>query len=128
MRLHHYKSLISLPTRVRLRDKGVQCPTQCVTCTSDIEDLAHLIFECPFATRVWNMTGFWHTIHDALGTTASTIKDIFLLVEILTIEQRQIFAATLWSLWKHRNLKVWEMSQMNRKTIQYGFSFEAFCF
>jgi len=54
------------------------------------------------------MTGFWHTIHDALGTTASVVEDIFLLVEILTIEQRKIFAATLWSLWKHRNLKVWE--------------------
>ena len=46
-----------LPTRVRLLDKGVQCPTPCVSCDSNHEDLAHIFFECPFAVRVWSMVG-----------------------------------------------------------------------
>jgi hypothetical protein len=29
-----------LPTRIRLHDKGVQCPTQCVSCVSPHEDMA----------------------------------------------------------------------------------------
>ena len=45
-----------LPTRVRLLDKGVQCPTHCVSCNSNHEDLAHLIFYCPFVVQVWHMT------------------------------------------------------------------------
>ena len=38
-----------LLTRVRLQDKGVQCPTDCVSCTHVHEDLAHVFFDCPFA-------------------------------------------------------------------------------
>jgi len=41
-----------LPTRVRLLDKGVQCPTQCVSCDSNHEDLAHIFFKCPFVVQV----------------------------------------------------------------------------
>ena len=44
-----------LPTRVRLLDKGVHCTTQCVSCDSNHEDLAHVFFECPFAVQVWSM-------------------------------------------------------------------------
>ena len=38
-----------LLTRVRLQDKGVQCPTDCVSCTHVHEDLVHVFFDCPFA-------------------------------------------------------------------------------
>jgi len=40
-----------LPTRIRLQDKGVPCPTNCASCDSDSEDLNHLLFECPFLSR-----------------------------------------------------------------------------
>ena len=46
-----------LPTRARLIDKGVKCPTQFVSYDSNHEDLAHIFFECPFAVRVWSMVG-----------------------------------------------------------------------
>jgi hypothetical protein len=39
-----------LPTRVRLQDKGVQCPVNCVGCNDEAEDLA---FWCPFSIQVW---------------------------------------------------------------------------
>lgn len=41
-----------LPTRVRHFDKGVQCPTNCVSCPSNHEDMSHIFFECPFAIHV----------------------------------------------------------------------------
>jgi hypothetical protein len=32
----------------------------------------------------------------------------FMLTKILPTDQKQVFAAMVWSIWKHRNLKVWE--------------------
>jgi len=54
------------------------------------------------------MTGVCPTIQNAVLTTSSTAEATFFLLETLTIEQRKIFAATLWSLWKYRNSNVWE--------------------
>jgi len=41
-----------LPTRVRLLDKGVVCPTNCASCDSTHEDLLHVFFDCLFAIQV----------------------------------------------------------------------------
>jgi len=41
-----------LPTKVRLQDKGVQCPISCVSCDGLHEDLSHICFECPFTVQV----------------------------------------------------------------------------
>lgn len=54
-----------LPTRVRLQDKGVSCPTNCASCDSDYEDLNHLLFECPFSIQVWNAAGVWNDVQQA---------------------------------------------------------------
>ena len=64
-----------LPTRVRLYDKGVYCPTQCVICSSNHEDLAHLIFYCSFVVQIWHMTGIWGDIvlYGALGSTKEDV-------------------------------------------------------
>jgi len=97
-----------LPTRVRLLDKGVNCPTNCASCDSAHEDLAHVFFVCPFATQVWNRTGLWGSIHHALSTTSSATDAIFSLLQVLSVDLLQRFATVLWSIWKHRNLKVWD--------------------
>jgi len=95
-----------LPTRIHLQDKGVSCPTQCVSCTSEHEDLNHIFFECPFAIQVWNAAGLWFDVQHAaiLNDTAA----IFYLLEHCPIDFKQRLTALCWSLWKHRNLKVWE--------------------
>ena len=93
-----------LPTRVRLLDKGVQCPTNCVSCPSHHEDLAHVFFNCPFVVKVWQMTGLWGAIQHALSYTTSATDTIFLL----SIEFNQQLSSTFWSIWKHRNLRVWD--------------------
>ena len=97
-----------LPTRVRLLDKGVVCPTTCVSCESSHEDLLHVFFECPFTIQVWNTTGLWGSIQHTLSQTASPTEAIFYLLENLSVELSQRMSTVMWSIWKHRNLRVWD--------------------
>ncbi|MCI04392.1 polynucleotidyl transferase ribonuclease H fold, partial [Trifolium medium] len=68
-----------LPTRVRLQDKGV-----------------------------WRMAGLWDEEQAAVTSTNSAIDAIFSLLHDLSSELNQRMAAILWSVWKHRNLKLWQ--------------------
>lgn len=54
-----------LPMRIRLYYKGVQCPTQCVSCESSHEDMTHLFFACPFDIQVWSLSGLWSDVSAA---------------------------------------------------------------
>ena len=97
-----------LPTRVRLLDKGVVCPTTCVSCESSHEDLLHVFFECPFTIQVWNTTGLWGSVQHALTQAASPTEAIFHLLENLSADLSQRMSTVMWSIWKHRNLRVWD--------------------
>jgi hypothetical protein len=97
-----------LPTRVRLLDKGVVCPTNCASYTSNHEDHMHVFFYCPFAIQVWNRTGLWGFVQHALSNTASATNAIFSLLENLSVELTQRLSTVIWSIWKHRNLRVWD--------------------
>lgn len=70
--------------------------------------MVHLFFACPFAIQVWRLSGLWFDVSAANSNADSDIGTVFALLDMLTTEHRVVFAATLWSLWKHRNLKVWE--------------------
>jgi len=96
-----------LPTRVRLLDNSVTCPTNCARCDSTHEDLLHVVFACPFALQVWNRTSLWGSVQHAISTTDSATEAIFYLLENLSVELTQRLASAIWSIWKHRNLKVW---------------------
>jgi hypothetical protein len=72
-----------LPTRVRLQDKGVSCPTNCANCNYDSEDLNHLLFECPFAIQVWNDAGVWNDVQQAAIYTDTTANSIFHILQNL---------------------------------------------
>jgi len=78
-----------LSTHIRLQDKGVQCSTNCVSCNSNHEDLTHIIFECPFAMQVWQMTGIWSEVNYVFLVTNSGIDVIFSLLQNLSHEHAQ---------------------------------------
>ncbi|MCH95979.1 pentatricopeptide repeat-containing protein, partial [Trifolium medium] len=40
------------PTRAYLRDKGVQCPPNCVVCDDNYEDTIHILFMCPLSIQL----------------------------------------------------------------------------
>lgn len=42
-----------LPTRVRLQDKGVQCPATCILCSIELEQAWHLFFPCELNVPCW---------------------------------------------------------------------------
>ena len=97
-----------LPTRVRLQDKGVQCPMSCVICNDPAENLDHICFLCPFSMQVWQRIGLWNSIQQAYSNVSSAEDVIFELMRRLSPELSQRLAVILWSLWKHRNLKLWQ--------------------
>jgi hypothetical protein len=84
-----------LATRIRLHDKGVHFPTQCVSCVSPHEDTAHLFFAFPFAIQVCCQSRLWSQIHYTSLVVASAVDTIFALIEALPAEQKQLFAAIL---------------------------------
>ncbi|XP_024634419.1 uncharacterized protein [Medicago truncatula] len=77
--------------------KGVNCPTSFAICDICDEDAKHLFFECSKSVVCWQQVGLWHTIQQVRLPTSSCAD----------IPQQQLFAVILWSLWKHRNNKVW---------------------
>jgi hypothetical protein len=96
-----------LPTRIRLQDKRVHCPTNCVSCDSAYEDMVHVMFICPFTVHAWNMTGLAQEVTAVVQTADTTAAIVFHLLSVLSADHKQRMAAVFWSLWKHQNLKVW---------------------
>jgi hypothetical protein len=82
-----------LPSRVRLLDKDVQCPTQCISCDSNHEDLAHVFFEFPFAVQVCSMAGLWQEIQVVVASSPSAIEVVFALLHSLSATLSQRLAA-----------------------------------
>jgi hypothetical protein len=70
-----------LPTRVRLQDKGVSCPTNCASCSYEYEDLNHLLFECPLAIQVWMSAGMWQDVQNATMNSDSAVNTVFYLLQ-----------------------------------------------
>jgi len=58
--------------------------------------------------QVWCKIGLWNAVHEAFLEKNSEVDAIFELLHQLSQELGQRFAAVLWSLWKHRNLKLWQ--------------------
>jgi hypothetical protein len=52
--------------------------------------------------------GLWNSIQQTYLNSESVAECIFTLLQHFDIANSQHFTATLWSLWKHRNLKLWQ--------------------
>lgn len=57
---------------------------------------------------VWNKAGLWGSIQHALSNTPSSTTVMFSLLENLSVKLSQRLTTVMWSIWKHRNLRVWE--------------------
>ncbi|WJX13206.1 hypothetical protein P8452_03622 [Trifolium repens] len=96
-----------LPTRVRLRDKGVDCVQVCALCNIDNEDSEHVFFKCPSSQNVWNMAGFLQVVTNAINNSTNIQSIMFQILQQLSKDDTAVFACTLWSIWKQRNNKIW---------------------
>jgi ribonuclease HI len=99
-----------LPTRDNLSKRGVPCSESCVSCDLLAESHMHIFFVCYKAMACWNLLGIGDIIQELLYSANSFQHMLFDLFSKLHDQQKQLAAMTLWSLWKSRNLLLWDDS------------------
>jgi hypothetical protein len=68
---------------------------------------------------VWNRTGLWGSVQHALSNTSLATNVIFSLLEHLSSELSQRLSTVIWSIWKHRNLRVWDdVTETNATVVE----------
>jgi hypothetical protein len=74
------------------------------------------MFLCPKASQVWQAAHLWGFVHQAVVECASVDGIVFQLLQKVPASQCSLLAMLLWSLWKRRNLKLWQ--QHDESTAQ----------
>ncbi|GAU26279.1 hypothetical protein TSUD_224710 [Trifolium subterraneum] len=82
-----------LPTRTRLRERYVPCPSECPLCLNDMEDDWHVFFGCSDSRQVWNEAG--KETKEIAGTVA----------------------AIAWCIWHNRNNWLWNGTKDSAKGV-----------
>lgn len=95
-----------LPTRMRLHDKGVQCPSTCVLCSHELEEAWHLFFTCKSNIPCCQQSGLWQYIDPLLETAESFPELFFSDISNLNEHRQENVAMLLWRIWKRRNNKL----------------------
>jgi hypothetical protein len=96
-----------LPTRVRLKSRGVNCPSSCVFCNDPHEDCYHMFFHCCTTVGIWRSTGLWQVIEPLLHSFDDAPEIIFYLLEHGSAVQSELLVTIMWSIWKSMNNKLW---------------------
>jgi len=106
----------SFPTQARLSSRGGSYPTYCVICGSNFEDSIHVLLKCPNAVQVWQAVNLLDKINRVLCQNYNMDAVIFTLLHKRPPNQSVLLATLMWSLWKRRNLKLWQ--QKNETVTQ----------
>jgi len=91
----------------------MHCPVDCVLCGSNYEDNIHILLECHGDMHIWREFKLWDKIDRALRQNYNMDAMNFSLLSQLNPCQSALFATILWSIWKHRNLKLWQQKTEN---------------
>lgn len=78
-----------LPTTQQLATKGISCQPHCCFCSQHLENEWHLFVSCTKAQQFWQQVGLWNSIEPYVRAPSLSV--------------------TLWSIWKARNQKVWNI-------------------
>jgi hypothetical protein len=96
-----------LPTRTRLQERHVLCPSDCPICSNGDEDDLHAFFNCNFSQQVWHVAG----LHDVISPRVQAHNNVqTILFDICKSEPEEVVGAvamTVWCLWHNRNNCVW---------------------
>lgn len=96
-----------LPSRVRLREKGVDCTEDCMVCGSANETMWHALVSCRQSQHCWQAQGLWRGISESVHDGISLKELFFKMGATLSSPQLTQFAMTLWRLWVSRNNCLW---------------------
>lgn len=108
----------NLPIRVRLESKGVVLPILCPMCSTDIEHLLRVFFDCSFAKSCWQSVGLSYNMMQV------TSAPDWLLNKLDMAKQEEIpnICTVLWGTWIWRNKKSLEM-EASKPSYSYGGEF-----
>jgi ribonuclease HI len=108
-----------LPTRVRLRNRYVNCTLECPLCLENFEDEWHLFFECEGSKEAWNVMGLGHVISSRLQLFDRMDKLIF---DVCAHESELVagrMAILIWTIWNNRNNLVWNEQRINARQVGF---------
>jgi hypothetical protein len=57
--------------------------------------------------RIWCDSGIWSAIDTAVNSSNTAPDWIFLLLQQFDEQQAARMVVLVWSIWKHRNMKLW---------------------
>jgi hypothetical protein len=106
-----------LPTCIRIQDKGINCPDQCVLCDARIEDSLHVFFLCSNSQGIWARSRFFTAVNDVVAQETDITNVIFNLLQQLNDEDAAQVATILWSIWKQRNNMVWNNTVEDKRHV-----------
>jgi len=105
-----------LPMRARLLDRGVNCSSMCAMWDESYDDAIHVLFGCPRANNILSSK-----VSLTMQNKNTSAEIIFALLHDMSQIQVEQFVAILLSLWKSRNIHVWQ----NATEISYPWACEA---
>jgi hypothetical protein len=76
-----------------------------------------VFFHCCTPVGVWRAAGLWQVIEPLLHRFDDAPDIIFQVLQNVTAAQAELFATVLWSIWKSRNLKLWQQENENNSNI-----------
>jgi ribonuclease HI len=108
-----------LPTRTRLVERHVQCPTSCPICELEEESDWHILFECDNSKRAWQGAGLDHVILPIIQNATSVKEAILKMCQSSGRKEAGRAAMLLWVLWKNRNNWVWNHEKEHGQHLEY---------
>jgi ribonuclease HI len=108
-----------LPTRTRLQERCVSCPSSCPLCDHGIEDDMHVLFHCDFSAQSRISAGLdqflapWLQQHQNLRDT---------ILNICSSNDKNaagLFATLIWVLWNNRNNSIWNNTKEQGRSLGY---------
>jgi hypothetical protein len=106
-----------LPTRFRLRQHYVQCPSICQLCQDEEEDTWHVLFGCIESRQCWTEAGLSAVIEPR---TQQFNDAVALIHDICSNEDKEVAgrcAVMIWTLWNNRNNWLWNNEKKNGNSL-----------
>jgi len=76
-----------------------------------------MLFDCPKAGNVWLSCSLVDKVNSVMHNNNTVAEIIFALLQELPKEKAEQVAKNLWSLWKSRNLRIWQNTSETTQTI-----------
>lgn len=101
----------ALPVSSNLALRGITVSDSLCKKCSQQEDKIHLLFSCPYATRVWELAPtLFKPQTDLVESTGKLLQDLMRMLNLppTRISSTPLYPWLLWNLWKTRNQLVFE--------------------